>query len=110
MQMRLQTEACSVRRIALGPALGPWGSLCENKPAPELTQRRRVRQRYQTADDAMTEPTNRPSKSTTGGRFLKALDAMSQTLIKSLDRLLEVGSPIAQPIPVRVSSRRRGQG
>lgn len=58
----------------------------------------------------MTEPTNRPSKFTTGARLLKALDTLSQTLIKGLDRLLEAGSPVPQPIPVRVSDRRRGQG
>jgi hypothetical protein len=58
----------------------------------------------------MTEPTNRPFKSTAGGRFIKALDAMSQTLIKGLDRLLDAGSPVPQPIPVRVSDRRRSRG
>ncbi|WP_375409227.1 hypothetical protein [uncultured Methylobacterium sp.] len=58
----------------------------------------------------MTEPTNRPSKSTAGARFLKALDAMSQTLIKGLDRLFDAGSPGLQPIPIRVADRRRRQG
>lgn len=98
-----------VRRIALGPADRGGASLCERMTAPEPSHRRRVRQRYQMVDDAMTEPTNRPSKSTAGARLLKALDAMSQTVIKGLDRLVDAGSPVPQPIPVRVSDRRRGR-
>lgn len=58
----------------------------------------------------MTEISNRPSRTAAGSRFLKALDAMSETLAKGLGRLLEGAVPAPQAIPVRVSSRRRSQG
>lgn len=49
----------------------------------------------------MTEPKTRQS-APLGRRFLKAVEAASQSIIKGIDQMLEGSMQAPQPIPVRV--------
>lgn len=53
----------------------------------------------------MTQPSTRSPNASFGRRFLKALDAASQAIVKGVDRMLEGALPAPQPIPVRVRPR-----